>query len=138
VEDFLRLCHKVGFTDPRILETSEIKIKNEELQEVIGNIKFVSITFRLFKLQDLETKCEDYGQYAVYHGKLQGNAAGYLLDDHHFFETNKPLLVCGNTSSMLHSTWLSKYFTVVGSRDVHYGAFDCSKPVSSNKIGGCC
>eukprot|EP01080_Neovahlkampfia_damariscottae_P001241 gene1241-11330_t len=144
IEDFIRLCHKVGFIDPRMLEMKEIKIKNEELQEVIGNIKFYSITYRLFKLKNLETKCEDYGQYAIYKGNIVGQPSSFELDDHHFFETNKPLLVCGNTASMLQETWLSKYFNVIGDRKVHYGLFqDCysgDKKTGNNDCSGgsCC
>jgi hypothetical protein len=36
-------------------------------QDAVGNIRFYSITFRLFKLPGLlEPDCEDYGQVAVY------------------------------------------------------------------------
>ena len=75
---------------------------------------------------------------------LIGNENGFNLDDHHYFETNKPMLVCGNTASMLQETWLSKYFDVFGSRKVHYGLFDCSndsKTTGDNSCGSggtCC
>lgn len=44
------------------------------------------------------------------------------------FFTNKPMLVCGNTASMVGETWLAPHFAVTGDRSVHYGEFDCSGP----------
>lgn len=67
ISDFEREARKAGFTDPRKLSVSEIEIHDPELLAVVGEAKFYSITYRLFKLPGmLETLCEDYGQYAVY------------------------------------------------------------------------
>ncbi|MDR1677251.1 MAG: methyltransferase type 11, partial [Deltaproteobacteria bacterium] len=64
------------------------------------------------------------------------------LDDHHRFITGKPMLVCGNTASMLSNTRYSKAFTVIGNRNVHYGVFGgCGseqKTETSVGGGGCC
>jgi arsenite methyltransferase len=56
------------------------------------------------------------------------------------------MLVCGNTAAMVGDSWLGKHFSVVGSRDVHYGIFDCSDVVhkvssateAPSSGGGCC
>ena len=146
VEDFKRLCQAVGFTDPRVLAGHEIEVRDPALAELLGEAKFYSITYRLFKLPPgcLETLCEDYGQYAVYNGGLPGAPNAYQLDDHHRFEKNKPMLVCGNTGSMVGETWLGKYFTLVGDRSTHYGLFDCGpSPVAASSSaapagGACC
>lgn len=147
VEDFKRLCQATGFTDPRVLAGHEIEVRDPELKELLGEAKFYSITYRLFKLPPgvLETLCEDYGQYAVYNGGIPDATHAYDLDDHHRFEKNKPMLVCGNTGSMVGETWLGKYFTLVGDRSVHYGLFDCgpspvaaSSSASAPSGGACC
>ena len=129
VEDFRRLCVRTGFTDPRVLEGHEIEVLDPALRELLGEAKFYSITYRLFKCPGrLESICEDYGQYVVYKGTIDGHPHAYSLDDHHRIEKNKPFLVCGNTASMLGETWLGKHFDVFGDRSVHYGAFDCGGP----------
>jgi SAM-dependent methyltransferase len=148
INDFLALCKQIGFADPRIVSQSNIDIGDEQLQDLIGEARFSSITFRLFKLDNLEPNCEDYGQVAVYKGTIPGYKSKYMLDDHHIFETGKPALVCGNTASMLSETWLKKYFTVTGDRSVHFGVFPCgdanntksnnSTPCCSEEGGGCC
>ena len=64
IEDFKRICNKVGFSDPRQLSISEIEVHDPELKAITGNIKFYSILYRCFKIKSLETLCEDYGQVA--------------------------------------------------------------------------
>ena len=48
--DFVALAKEVGFKDPRILTSSLITIRNEEIEEKVGKARFDSITYRLFKL----------------------------------------------------------------------------------------
>lgn len=145
IGDFVSLCRRVGFNDPRELSRSEIDIVQPELKAVLGNAKFFSITYRLFKLPELEDRCEDYGQVAYYNGTLGGDIHWYQLDDHHVFETNRPVLVCSNTAAMLQSTRLGKHFRVVGDLSTHFGVFPCGpamQPPSQQQVasssGSCC
>ena len=126
-EDFLRLCREVGFADPRVMTRAPVAITDEAVAKAVGGASFSSVTYRLFKLPPgrLETLCEDYGQYAVYKGSVEGAPHAYALDDHHVLQKGKPFLVCGNTAAMLSETWLAPHFTVVGDRAVHYGLFPC-------------
>eukprot|EP01060_Flectonema_neradi_P018243 TRINITY_DN25049_c0_g1_i1.p1 TRINITY_DN25049_c0_g1~~TRINITY_DN25049_c0_g1_i1.p1 ORF type:complete len:374 (+),score=58.20 TRINITY_DN25049_c0_g1_i1:49-1170(+) len=147
IEDFIREAQKAGFDDPRVLAATEIVVQDPELREICGEAKFYSITYRLFKLPGmLETKCEDYGQFAVYKGTIPGHPNSFILDDHHKLETNKPFLVCGNTAAMLGEggvSWLSPHFTIQGNRDTHFGLFDCgpspvTTPAQAPAGGACC
>jgi len=142
VEDFKRLCHEVGFADPRVLSSAPITVGDDALAALLGEARFTSITYRLFKLPTgrLETLCEDYGQYAVYKGTVPHSGSAYSLDDHHRLEKGKPFLVCGNTASMLGETWLAKHFEVVGGRSTHYGLFPCGPAPAAGApaMGGAC
>lgn len=147
IEDFLREAVKAGFDDPRMLSKEEIIIHDPALKDVVGRARFYSITYRLFKLPGmLETKCEDYGQFAVYKGTIPGYPHHYDLDDHHTLEKGKPFLVCGNTAAMLGEngvSWLSPHFDIHGDRSTHYGLFDCGGgpsvvPAVACGPGGCC
>eukprot|EP00798_Chlamydomonas_sp_ICE-L_P010729 gene10729-17804_t len=64
-------------------------------------------------------------QVATYKGTIHGHKSAYDLDDHHRFVKGKPMLVCGNSASMVGETWLAPHFEVTGNRDVHFGQFDC-------------
>ncbi|KIY94416.1 arsenic (+3 oxidation state) methyltransferase [Monoraphidium neglectum] len=46
VNDFITLCRKVGFHDPRVLSVEPIDVHDAKLLEVLGGAKFFSITFR--------------------------------------------------------------------------------------------
>ncbi len=131
-----------------LFQRSLVKIESHEITvadtfaEVVGNARFFSRTFRLFKLPGgrLETLCEDYGQVATYRGTLPGHPHRYRLDDHHDFPRDKPLLVCGNTAAMLQETWLAKHFSILGDRSTHFGLFDCSvaPPKSESSPAAAC
>jgi len=126
--DFLRLCSEIGFHCPRVLTSKPIEVNNAELQEKVGNIKFYSISYRLFKLKTTEPTEEDYGQIAIYNGTIPGCAHGIALDEKHVFETGRATSVSGNTAAIVGDSWLGKYFEVIGTRNIHYGEF--GKPLT--------
>lgn len=66
VEDFIRICHKVGFADPRELSRDVIEVTDPELAELVGDTTFYSITYRAFKVPGLESLCEDYGELSFH------------------------------------------------------------------------
>ena len=142
--DFLNLAKAAGFGDPRAVEDKPITVENAELQERLGDIRFYSVTYRLFKLDGLESDCEDYGQAAAYRGGLPEAAQGFTLDGHHYFPKGKVLPVCGNTYRMLHDTRFRDYFDFYGTWDTHYGIFEgCggAAPFSTDAQGeaaSCC
>ena len=142
-KDFERIARKVGFTDPRIVSKRAIDINNKEVQNLVGNINFSSITYRLWKLKGLEDACEDYGHIAVYTGQVPDSPFKFELDSAHVFYKNKPVRICGNTALMLSQTRFKKYFQVSGSFKEHFGAFeDCSNVGQDSKTeqhnSNCC
>ena len=132
-EDFRRIMSASGWADFRYASIRNLDIGDGEIGDKLGFAAFSSRTVRAFKLDDLEDICEDYGQVAYYDGSITGYPHFFDLDDHHRFFTGKPMLVCGNTASMLSGTRYKKAFKVVGDRSVHYGVFDgCSTDRSSD------
>jgi len=140
-EDFRRLLARVGCQDFRSLSKSRITIQNQEIEKMVGMIEFYSITVRAFKL-DLEDRCEDYGQMAIYLGTIKDQPNFFVLDDHHLFETNKPMAVCQNTAKMISETRFGDHFKLIGNTETHFGLIDCSTPENSNandcSTGACC
>ncbi len=124
IEDFRRLLAQVGISDFRRVKTTEILMTNSQVSALVGNAQFYSITIRAFKLP-LEDRCEDYGQVAKYLGTLDHASNGFLLDDHHYFETGRFVAVCSNTASMLQHSRYGKFFEIVGEGDQHFGLFNC-------------
>lgn len=142
-EDFRRLMQKLGVPDVRTLSSSPISIGNPEIAAKLGGATFRSVTVRAFKLASLEDRCEDFGQVAYYNGTIPGSPLSFALDDHHNFELNRPMLVCGNSAAMVQETRLGKHFRVIGNRAVHYGLFPCGPALAAASgdnaaSGSCC
>jgi ubiquinone/menaquinone biosynthesis C-methylase UbiE len=141
-EDFRRIMNKVGFVDFRYTDIRTLETDNEEIIELLGFAVFSSRTIRAFKLNDLEDICEDYGQIAVYDGSISSYPHYFNLDNQHRFITDKPMLVCGNTASMVLNTRYAKAFEVIGDRSVHFGLFeDCGTAINNAEVvsvDSCC
>ncbi len=146
--DFENLARECGFRDPRLVEDNPIAITDTVIRERIGHIGFHSATYRLFKLDSLESDCEDYGQAVVYRGGIDEQPERFVLDKHHVLERGRVFPVCGNSWRMLHDTRLREHFDFIGDFSTHYGIFaGCGRDipyaaagesVSSGTGGSCC
>jgi arsenite methyltransferase len=141
-EDLRRILARVGCADARELSSRAVRLQDPEVEAKIGMVVFSSRTIRAFKLE-LEDRCEDFGQVAIYLGTMDGHPHRFDLDDHHRFETGRPVRVCGNTALMLSASRYGSHFQVQGDCSVHYGLFDCAPQGSGQgrhegAVGPCC
>ena len=134
--DFLRMATQHAFTDPRLVEDRPLAITDPQLASRIENLNFYSATYRLFKLDGLETACEDYGQAVIYRGTIAEQPHRFVLDKHHDIETGRVFPVCGNTWRMLHDTRFQQHFDFIGDFSRHYGLFEgCGDNMPFDKVG---
>ncbi|MCP4500314.1 MAG: methyltransferase type 11, partial [Deltaproteobacteria bacterium] len=96
---------------------------NTTIEQRIGHINFYSATYRLFKIDGLESACEDYGQAVVYKGGVQDSEQVFVLDQHHIIEKGRQFPVCGNSYRMLNESRFHDFFEYCGSWDTHFGIF---------------
>ncbi|MCP4128076.1 MAG: methyltransferase domain-containing protein [Gammaproteobacteria bacterium] len=144
--DFLRLATVAGFADPRLVEDRPITIDNTTIEQRIGHINFYSATYRLFKIDGLESACEDYGQAVVYKGGVQDSEQTFILDQHYIIEKGRQFPVCGNSYRMLNESRFHEFFEYYGSWDTHIGIFKgCGNAVpfksdenADEDTGACC
>ncbi|TDH68082.1 hypothetical protein CCR75_003809 [Bremia lactucae] len=88
------------------------------------DIKLRRMTFRVFRLEEIEKPPEYYGQSAIFHGfDDEEDLKTFQLDDAWHFQKGVRLSIDGNTAQILQTTWMQKYFTVTGNRSTHYGSF---------------
>lgn len=142
--DFLRLAKDSGFADPRLVEDRPLQITDPELAACVGSLRFFSATYRLFKIADLESDCEDFGQAVIYKGSIPAHPQRLMLDKHHHIESGHIFPVCGNTWRMLKESRFAGHFDFIGNFDRHYGLFEGSGgglPFDTDKAGAassCC
>jgi hypothetical protein len=139
LEDFRRLMGACGCLDPRVCVSNPIALDGGAIERTIGMVRFSSVTWRILKLP-LEDRCEDFGQIATYLGTMAEYPHAFDLDDHHHFETLRPLRVCGNTADMVSASRYGKHFQVLGDKTRHFGLFDCTPatPADGTASGACC
>lgn len=130
--DFERIARKAGFPEPRIVTKRIVEIRNREIEEMIGNIRFYSITYRLWKINGLEDACEDYGHIAIYKGGIPESPHRFILDENHVFEKDRPERVCGNTALMLSKTRFKDYFEIIGNFERHFGLFSIRSTIAAS------
>lgn len=121
-EDLRRVEQSAGFSDTRV-------VRSQPTGDVVEGVRFMSQVRRGFKL-DLEDRCEDYGQVAVYNGTIEGEPS-FELDDHHLFPAGEPVRVCQNTATMLSETRLAAHFEVSEPLR-HLGPFECADDASTS------
>ena len=143
--DFLPMAKRAGFLDPRLVTSRPITVENEAMRAKLGQAKFFSATYRLFKLEGLESACEDYGQAVLYKGTVPEQRDAFELDGHHLIERGKVFPVCGNTWRMLANTRFAPHFDFIGDFGTHYGIFPgCGTSIpfaisaGAKSSGGCC
>jgi arsenite methyltransferase len=121
--DFVNLAKQCGFTDPRLVAARPLEVTDMELSEKVGAARFVSATYRLFKIDGLDHGCENHGQTAIYLGGIPQAQDVFHLDAHHPFPRGQVVPVCGNTQKMLSNSRFRPFFEPIGDETKHYGLF---------------
>ena len=121
--DFENMARRHGFADPRLVMDRPLGVTDPELAPRVGDIRFFSATYRLFKLEGLEPACEDYGQSVIYRGTVSEEPSVFLLDKHHAIHAGRAFPVCGNTWRMLQNTRFGDHFDYIGDFAQHRGLF---------------
>ena len=75
---------------------------NPVIKEQLGDIKFASMTVRLFKIPSLQTGPNlDLGQTATYKGGIEDLEAEFKFDEFYTLPKDVPVSVCSNTAEIL-------------------------------------
>ncbi|XP_041789479.1 arsenite methyltransferase [Chelmon rostratus] len=106
-KDLLRLAEEVGFSTPRLVTAKFITVDNKELQKVLGDYKFVSATYRLFKVPKGNTKaCQ-----VIYKGNITGVEESFPFDHQYTFKANEVAEVDGELATILTHSRFKGAFT---------------------------
>uniref|UniRef100_UPI003AAEDB98 arsenite methyltransferase n=1 Tax=Centroberyx gerrardi TaxID=166262 RepID=UPI003AAEDB98 len=106
-EDLLQLAEAVGFSPPRLVTASVITVGNKELQDILGDFKFVSATYRLFKVpKDSKKACQ-----VIYNGDITGVEHSFHFDCQYTFKVGEVVEVDGEVAGVLSGSRFAKEFT---------------------------
>ncbi|XP_066047099.1 arsenite methyltransferase isoform X2 [Chamaea fasciata] len=99
--DLYSIAEEVGFSPPCLVTASPITISNKELEGIIGDCRFVSATFRLFKV--LGGSWAGPGQ-VIYNGGIVGHERELVFDANFTFKEGEVVDVDAEMAAILQSS----------------------------------
>ncbi|XP_056350480.1 arsenite methyltransferase isoform X2 [Oenanthe melanoleuca] len=107
--DLYSIAEEVGFSTPRLVTASPITIGNKELEAIVGDCRFVSATFRLFKVP--AGSRAGPGQ-AIYNGGIVGHERELVFDANFSFKEGEVVDVDAEMAAILQSSRFAEEFLI--------------------------
>ncbi|KAM9857073.1 arsenite methyltransferase isoform 2-T2 [Aulostomus maculatus] len=148
-KDLLQVAEEVGFSPPRLVSANIISVASKELEDILGDFKFVSVTYRLFKVPRGSTA----PRQVIYNGGITGAEDSLWLDCQNTFKVNEVVEVDGEVASILTHSRFAQDFTFqppggpcgpcgvkpkAGTMDPFELAVQLEKASPGSATGGCC
>ncbi|XP_061844281.1 arsenite methyltransferase-like [Nerophis lumbriciformis] len=106
-KDLLQLAKEVGFSTPRLVTASTITVDNKDMEAILGDFKFVSATYRLFKVPKGSTKpCK-----VMYNGNITGAEETLRFDCQYTFKADQVAEVDADVAAILTHSRFAQVFT---------------------------
>ncbi|NXK45515.1 AS3MT methyltransferase, partial [Chauna torquata] len=110
--DLYSIAEEVGFSPPRLVTASPITIGDKELEDAVGDCRFVSATFRLFKVPG--SSRAGPGQ-VIYNGGIAGHERELAFDTNFTFKEGEVVDVDAETAAILRSSRFAEEFLIQAS-----------------------
>ncbi|XP_051475622.1 arsenite methyltransferase isoform X2 [Apus apus] len=107
--DLYSIAKEVGFSPPCLVTASPITINNKELECIIGDCRFVSATFRLFKVPG--SSRAGPGQ-VIYNGGITGHERELVFDANYTFKEGEVMDVDAEMAAILRSSRFAEEFLI--------------------------
>ncbi|XP_053306380.1 arsenite methyltransferase-like [Spea bombifrons] len=114
-KDLFQIAEEIGFSPPRLVTSSYITVENKELEGLLGDYKFVSATFRLFKLPKNAVKEK---RQVIYNGGVTGYENEIQFDVNYTFKEADVVEVDEELFGILKNSRFSDEFLFQPSGDV--------------------
>ncbi|NXY50942.1 AS3MT methyltransferase, partial [Ceuthmochares aereus] len=111
--DLYSIAEEVGFSPPCLVTASPITIGNKELEDIIGDCRFVSATYRLFKVP--EGIQATPGQ-VIYNGGIVGHEQELVFDANFTFKEGEVVDVDAEMAAILQSSRFAEEFLIRAGR----------------------
>jgi len=118
--DLYSLAREFGFSTPRLVSAGLFSIDDKSYKDFLGDAKFVSVTYSLFKLPDSPRAPATI----VYTGGIEGFEDEFKFDHGITFKKGEEAHVKGELAAILQASRYSKYFTF---SEGEKGPCKCSK-----------
>ncbi|NWU60578.1 AS3MT methyltransferase, partial [Pterocles burchelli] len=107
--DLYSIAEEVGFSSPCLVTASPITIGSKELEDVVGDCRFISATFRLFKVPG--SSRTGPGQ-VIYNGGIVGHERELVFDANFTFKEGEVVDVDAEMAAILRSSRFAEEFLI--------------------------
>ncbi|XP_018766189.1 arsenite methyltransferase [Serinus canaria] len=107
--DLYSIAEEVGFSPPCLVTASPITIGNKELEGIVGDCRFVSATYRLFKLPG---GSRTGPAQATYNGGIVGHERELVFDANFTFKEGEAVDVDAEMAAILRSSRFADKFLI--------------------------
>nr|XP_009940566.1 PREDICTED: arsenite methyltransferase [Opisthocomus hoazin] len=107
--DLYSIAEEVGFSPPCLVTATPITVGNKELESIIGDCRFVSATFRLFKVPG--SSRAGPGQ-VVYNGGIVGHERELVFDANFTFKEGEVVDVDAEMAAILQRSRFAEEFLI--------------------------
>ncbi|KFV44141.1 Arsenite methyltransferase, partial [Tyto alba] len=107
--DLYSIAEEVGFSPPCLVTASPITIGDKELEGIVGDCRFVSATFRLFKVPG--SSRAGPGQ-VIYNGGIVGHERELVFDANFTFKEGEVVDVDAEMAAILRSSRFAEKFLI--------------------------
>ncbi|XP_068255414.1 arsenite methyltransferase isoform X3 [Nyctibius grandis] len=107
--DLYSIAEEVGFSSPCLVTASPITIGSKELEGIIGDCRFISATFRLFKVPGSSQATP--GQ-VIYNGGIVGHERELVFDANFTFKEGEVVDVDAEMAAILRSSRFAEEFLI--------------------------
>lgn len=106
-KELIQLSEQYGFLSPRLVEVDPVTIKREDFKKILGDAKFVSAVYRIFKV----TTKRDAGATVTYKGGVLGHEKELKFDYKNTFKAGEPKAVDAELASIIQVSRFKEVFT---------------------------
>ncbi|XP_027503623.1 arsenite methyltransferase isoform X2 [Corapipo altera] len=122
--DLYSITEEVGFSPPCLVTASPITIGDKELESIIGDCRFVSATFRLFKVPGGSRAGP--GQ-VIYNGGIMGHERELVFDANFTFKEGEVVDVDAEMAAILQSSRFAEEFLIRAGASATAAQGNCCK-----------
>ncbi|XP_064519266.1 arsenite methyltransferase isoform X2 [Pseudopipra pipra] len=122
--DLYSITEEVGFSPPCLVTASPITIGDKELEGIIGDCRFVSATFRLFKVPGGSRAGP--GQ-VIYNGGIMGHERELVFDANFTFKEGEVVDVDAEMAAILQSSRFAEQFLIRAGASATAAQGNCCK-----------
>ncbi|XP_008315578.1 arsenite methyltransferase [Cynoglossus semilaevis] len=106
-KDLLEFAEEVGFSPPRLVTAHVVTVDKQELKDILGDYRFISATYRLFKVPKGDTRpCQ-----VIYNGNITGVEDSFQFDCQNRFKVGEVVAVDGELANILTHSRFADDFT---------------------------